>query len=77
MIQGESPKIIFDLIMTRFEDSYYPTIIYDASCRIKEYGLNREPTRFTQIRFATDPLHGDNHRTCSQSIIFSEVFSKV
>ena len=67
MIQGESPRIIFDIIMTRFEDDYNPTIIYDASCRIKEYGLNREPARFTNIRFATDPLHSDNHTTCSQS----------
>ena len=53
--------------MTRFEDDYNPTIIYNASCRIKEYGLNREPARFTNIRFATDPLHSDNHTTCSQS----------
>ena len=28
--------------MTRFEESYNPTILYDPSCRIKEYGLNRE-----------------------------------
>ena len=55
MIQGESPCIIFDIIMTRFEEDYNPTIIYDASCRIKEYGLNREPGRFTKIRFAPDP----------------------
>ena len=53
--------------MTRFEDNYNPTIIYDASCRIKEYGLNREPFRFTQLRFATDPLHCENHTTCSES----------
>ena len=67
MIQGESPRIIFDLIMTRFEDDYNPTIIYDASCRIKEYGLNREPARFSSLRFATDPLHCDNHTSCSQA----------
>ena len=67
MIQGESPRIIFDIIMTRFEDDYSPTIIYDASCRVKEYGLNREPARFSSLRFATDPLHCDNHTTCSQA----------
>ena len=66
MIQGESPRIIFDIIMTRFEKDYSPTIIYDASCRIKEYGLNREPARFSGLRFVTDPLHCDNHCTCSQ-----------
>ena len=53
--------------MTRFEDDYSPTIIYDASCRVKEYGLNREPARFSLLRFATDPLHCDNHTTCSQA----------
>ena len=67
MIHGESPRIIFDLIMTRFEESYNPTIIYDASCRIKEYGLNREPGRFTKLRFSTDPLHIENHSSCSES----------
>ena len=67
MIQGESPRIIFDIIMTEFEKDYSPTIIYDASWRIKEYGLNREPARFSGLRFDTDPLHCDNHYTCSQA----------
>ena len=67
MIQGEIPRIIFDIIMTRFEEDYNPTIIHDASCKIKEYGLNREPGRFTQVRFATDPLHSENHTTCIQA----------
>ena len=67
MVQGESPRIIFDMIMNRFESDYNPTIIYDASCRIKEMGLNREPERFLQIKIATDPLHIDNYTTCSQA----------
>ena len=67
MVRGESPRIIFDLIMTRFEKDYNPTIIYDASCRIKEMGLNREPERFLQMKFTSDPLHIDNHTTCSES----------
>ena len=41
-LSGESPSMLFDLVMTRFEDSYNPTIIFDASCLAKEYGLNRE-----------------------------------
>ena len=76
MVQGESPRIIFDLIMTRFEADYNPTIVYDASCRIKEYGLNREPERFSHLRFVTDPLHVDNHTSCSetfQSTIYSDL----
>ena len=51
--------------MTRFESDYNPTIIYDASCRAKEMGLNREPGRFLKIKFASDPLHIENHTTCS------------
>ena len=42
MLSGESPDMLFDLVMTRFEQSYNPYIIYDASCRVKEYGLSRE-----------------------------------
>ena len=43
--------------MNRFESDYNPSITYDASCRIKEMGLNREPERFLKIKIATDPLH--------------------
>ena len=38
---GESPSMLFNLVMTRFEDDYNPYIIYDASCLAKEYGYNR------------------------------------
>ena len=67
MVQGESPRIIFDIITTRFEEWYNPNIIYDASCRVKEMGLNREPERFMNILITSDPLHIPNHTTCSQS----------
>ena len=48
--------MLFDLVMTRFEDSYNPTIIYDASCLAKEYGLNRELRRFMRIKICSDRL---------------------
>ena len=67
MVKGESSRIFFDLIMTRFEDEYNPTIIYDASCRLKEFGLNREPKRMMDILVTTDPLHVYNHTSCSES----------
>ena len=67
MIQGESPRIIFDLVTTRFDDWYNPNIIYDASCRVKEMGLNREPERFMNILITSDPLHIGNHTTCSDA----------
>ena len=54
--------------MTRFEKDYSPTmIIYDASCRIKEYGLNREPARLSGLMFVTGPLHCENQFTGSQA----------
>ena len=34
MVEGESPRIIFDMVMTRFEEWYNPRIIYDASCKV-------------------------------------------
>ena len=46
MLRGESPRNLFDFIMTRFEPEYNPEIIYDASCLVTEYGLNRELRRF-------------------------------
>ena len=67
MVKGESPRIIFDLVTTRFESWYNPDIIYDASCRVKEMGLNREPERFMNILITSDPLHIHNHTTCSQA----------
>ena len=35
MVTGESPKMLFDIIMTRFEEDYNPIIIYDASCKVE------------------------------------------
>ena len=56
MLSGESPSMLFDLVMTRFEDSYNPTIIFDASCLAKEYGLNRKLRRFMKIKICSDRL---------------------
>ena len=67
MVQGESPRISFDLITTRFEDGYQPNIIYDSSCRLKELGLNREPEIFMNMLITSDPLHIPNHTTCNMS----------
>ena len=61
MVRGESPRIMFDVIMGRFEDDYNPNIFYAASCRLKEFGLNREPRRFQQLLITTDPVHCVNH----------------
>ena len=72
MTTGESPSMLFNLVMTRFEDDYNPHIIYDASCLAKEYGYNRELKRFMSISITTDCFHEANHKTCSTSFRTSE-----
>ena len=67
MMTGESPRMLFEVIMNRFENDYSPDIIYDASCKLKEYALNREPKRFMSIRVTSDSFHENNHKTCSSS----------
>ena len=64
------------MVTTRFEDWYNPNIIYDASCKVKELGLNREPEQFMNILITSDPLHIPNHSTCSsafQSIRYDDL----
>ena len=72
MMSGESPAMLFDLIMTRFENDYNPHIIYDASCLAKEYGYNRELRRFMKLTITTDRFHQCHHSTCSDSFKSSE-----
>ena len=67
ILRGESPRMLFDLIMMRFEPECNPDIIYDASCLVKEYGLSRELHRFMSICITTDRFHEQNHKTCSDS----------
>ena len=67
MIMSESPRLIFDIITTRFPLDYNPKWIYDAACCAKEMGLNREPSRMMKTLFCTDPVHEDNHTRCLES----------
>ena len=64
MMIGESPRMLFEVIMNRFENDYSPDIIYDASCKLKEYAFNREPKRFMSTRVTSDRFHENNHKTC-------------
>ena len=72
MARGESPSMLFNLVMTRFQENYNPHIIYDASCLGKEYGYNRELRRFMRLRITTDRFHQCNHTTCSDSFKSSQ-----
>ena len=65
--------MLFDLIMTRFENDYNPHIIYDASCLAKEYGYNRELRRFMKLTITTDRFHQCKHSTCSNSKVQNTV----
>ena len=67
MMTWESPCMLFEVIMNRFENDYSPDIIYDASCKLKEYAFNREPKRFMSTRVTSDRFHENNHKTCSSS----------
>ena len=72
MLSGESPAMLFDLVMTRFEHNYNPHIVYDASCIAKEFGYNRELRRFMQLSITSDRFHEVNHKSCSNSFKTSE-----
>ena len=71
MTGAESPGMICDIITSRFDEDYNPTIVYDASCKAKEFILNRETRRGMNITIVTDPFHQDNHTTCSKSFMSS------
>ena len=61
--------MLFDIIMTRFEPNYNPNIIYDASCKVKEYGLNRELLHFMNIQI-TDRLITDRFHKYESRVIY-------
>eukprot|EP00117_Sycon_ciliatum_P039971 scpid25894/ scgid5378/ len=65
MTHHESPKIPFNIFLTRFRTA--PSlIIYDNACQLHRYCLNREPHFFNSSVFAVDRLHWDNHVGCSE-----------
>ena len=49
-----------EALVTSFSEYWHNVLIL-------EMGLNREPERFLKIKFASDPLHIENHTTCSAS----------
>ena len=36
LTKNESPAMLFDIVHTRFPPEYRPTIVYDASCKLKD-----------------------------------------
>lgn len=62
--QHESPRHPFELILTRFH-SMPEYIIYDNSCKLHQYVLNREPVMFQNTTFLVDRFHWRGHTGCS------------
>ena len=56
MEQHESPRHPFEIFLSRFETPP-TTIIYDNSCKLHQYTLNREPTHFKDTRLYMDRFH--------------------
>ena len=64
MVNKESPRVPFEMLMTRFP--VLPTeIIYDNGCNLHRYALKREPQRFAKTRFMVYRFHNKNHVACS------------
>jgi hypothetical protein len=61
----ESPKQPFEILATRYETPP-ENIIYDNSCKLHVYSLNREPRLFTNSKFLVDRLHyKKGHTACT------------
>ena len=60
----ESPKHLFKIFLTCFE-SLPKMIIYDNSCKLHQYVLNREPSHFKDTLFFVDRFHWRGHIGCS------------
>ena len=64
MRSHESPKHPFEIFLTRFETPP-EIIIYDNSCKLHQYVLNRHPTHFKNTSFFVDRFHWRGHVGCS------------
>lgn len=64
MQTNESPNVPFTIFKTRFS-SAPRIIVYDNSCSLHSYCLNRDPLFFKDTMFLVDRLHWNNHGGCS------------
>ncbi|GMT24245.1 hypothetical protein PFISCL1PPCAC_15542 [Pristionchus fissidentatus] len=66
---SESPRHVFDVLVTRMNDGEMPRIVvYDNACHLSAYCLAREPSRFSGTSMMVDRFHSVNHKTCSRSL---------
>ena len=59
MQSHESLKHPFEIFFTRFETPL--SIIYDNSCKLHQYILNRQPSHFKNTSFFVDRFHWRGH----------------
>ena len=76
MTTYESPKVPFNIFLTRFEQAP-KVIVYDNACQLHRYCLNREPHWFKDSLFAVDRLHWDNHTACAEGYNLSFYNAKI
>lgn len=69
--RAESPKVISDIFLTRFEIMPH-TILYDNSCNLSEFILNRTPQLFKDTQFLIDGFHFSAHSNCANSYNISD-----
>lgn len=63
MPEHESPRTVFELLYTRFEEPP-PVVVYDNNCNTHVYSLNREPEWAAPVRFVIDKTHFRTHKGC-------------
>lgn len=68
----ESPRQVFELIATRFQN-LPQFVLYDNACNLSEYVLNRAPKLFQNTTFLVDPFHYASHKNCSPSFNAREI----
>lgn len=68
---AESPKLITELLLTRF--AKMPSIVlYDNACNLSEFVLNRYPKPFLETKFYVDGFHYSSHVNCGPCYNASE-----
>ena len=67
MTSSESPKTPFNIFLHRFSNNLpQMRIVYDNSCNLQQYCLNREMARFSETIFLIDRLHYADHTACTE-----------
>ena len=64
MQSHKSPKHPFEIFLTRFEIPP-AIIIYNNSCKLHQYILNRHPSHFKNTSFFVDCFHWRGHVGCA------------